>query len=126
MPGMALPLAFISYRRSDAQQAALGLAYQLRARLGIASIFLDRSGISGGEKWPQRLRDSMKQATVVLALIGPGWLTAADEYGRRRLDLNDDWVRLELETALKTRKPVIPVLVGSAAGVPVKGALPSA
>jgi pterin-4a-carbinolamine dehydratase len=125
MRGMPPPLTFISYRRSDAQQAALGLYYQLRARLGIASIFMDRSGISGGEMWAHRLRDSLNRATVVLALIGPGWLRAADEHGRRRLDLPDDWVRTELETALKAGKTIIPVLLGDAAAVPAKEGLPS-
>ncbi len=125
MHAMPSPLAFISYRRSDAQQAALGLHSQLRMRLGASSVFMDRSGISAGERWPKRLRDSMADATVVLALIGPKWLKAADRYGKRRLDIPDDWVRVELETALKVRKPIVPILVGGNTKLPDQEGLPS-
>src|SRR5436190_14424737 len=104
------PLAFISYRHTDSQQAALGLYFQLRARVGPASVFMDRSGISAGDVWRQRLLERLKQATVVLALIGPGWLRAADEHGRRKLDLSNDWVRTELIEAITSGRRVIPVL----------------
>jgi len=40
---------------------------------------------------------------VVLALIGSNWLRTADEYGRRRIDISDDWVRDELLTAINNR-----------------------
>lgn len=53
----------------------------------------------------------MNQATVVLALIGSSWLRSADEYGRRRLDISDDWVRNELLAAIDSGKSVIPILL---------------
>ncbi len=53
-------------------------------------------------------------ADVVLAVIGPDWLTDTDQHGRRRLDLATDTVRIELATALRRPGPVIPVLVGGA------------
>jgi pterin-4a-carbinolamine dehydratase len=109
MPDM--PLAFINYRRTDSQQAAIGLYIQLRTRIGPASVFMDRSGISAGDIWSERLRDAVNRATVVLALIGPNWLKAADEYGRRRLDSSDDWVRNELMVAIQANKTIIPVLL---------------
>jgi len=37
---------------------------------------------------------------VLLAIIGPGWLTATDERSRQRPDDPDDVVRLEIEAAL--------------------------
>ena len=49
----------------------------------------------------------------MVVLIGPGWLDATDERGRR-LDRPDDWVRIELEAALKREIPVAPVLVDGA------------
>jgi pterin-4a-carbinolamine dehydratase len=118
------PLVFISYRRTDSQQAALGLASQLRARLGPGSIFMDRSGISAGDVWPQRLQDVIRQATVVLAVVGPDWLKAADEYGRRRLDMPEDWVRNELLGAINSGKPLVPVLLPPLLRLPVAEALP--
>jgi pterin-4a-carbinolamine dehydratase len=121
---MAAPLVFISYRRTDSQQAALGLYVQLRARIGPGSVFMDRSGISAGDVWSQRLREAINQATVVLALIGSGWLRSADQYGRRRLDMPDDWVRNELLAAIDSGKPVIPILLGPLPNLPPAEALP--
>ncbi len=122
MPDM--PLAFINYRRTDSQQAAIGLYIQLRTRIGPASVFMDRSGISAGDIWSTRLRDAMNEASVVLSLIGPNWLKAADEYGRRRLDIANDWVRDELVAAIQANKTIIPILLGSQSEVPPAGALP--
>jgi hypothetical protein len=53
----------------------------------------------------------------MLALIGPHWLTAKDEKGRRRLDGDKDYVRVEIASALRRDIPVIPVLVDGA-GMP--------
>jgi pterin-4a-carbinolamine dehydratase len=122
--GMAARL-FISYRRTDSHQAALGLYAQLRARIGSGSVFLDRSGISAGDIWPERLREAINEATLVLALVGPKWLGAADEYGRRRLDLPADWVRNELSAGMDSDKPVIPVLLDPLNKMPPAEALPT-
>jgi hypothetical protein len=51
---------------------------------------------------------------VLLALIGPQWLTVKDEAGNRRLDSPDDFVRLEIEAALERKVRVIPILIGNA------------
>lgn len=123
--GAMSPLVFISYRRSDTQQAALGFYAQLRARLGSSSVFMDRSGIASGDLWSERLRQSVDRAGIVLALIGSNWLRAADVHGRRRLDLPDDWVRNELLVAIEKKTTIIPVLVGSSATLPPPEALPS-
>lgn len=119
-----MELVFISYRRTDAQQAALGLYLQLRARVGPRHVFMDRSGIAAGDVWPKRLREAIAQASVVFALMGPGWLKASDEYGRRRLDMADDWVRSELACAIETGKPIIPVMLGGVDKMAPPQALP--
>jgi serine/threonine-protein kinase len=51
---------------------------------------------------------------VLLAVIGPGWIDALDERGRRRLEDPDDFVVLEIQTALERGVRVIPVLVDGA------------
>jgi len=48
---------------------------------------------------------------VLLAVIGPGWATESE---RRRLDDPNDFVRLEIISALERKIRVIPVLVGDA------------
>jgi hypothetical protein len=59
----------------------------------------------------------------LLAIIGPGWLNAVDEKGRRKLELPRDYVRIELASALKREIPVIPLLVNAAA-MPLEDDLP--
>ena len=44
-------------------------------------------------------------------MIGRSWLTVTDGQDRVRLDDPDDFVRVELEIALKMNRPIIPVLV---------------
>jgi len=51
---------------------------------------------------------------IFLAIIGPNWLNAKDGYGRRRLDDPDDFVSVEIATALARNIRVIPVLVDGA------------
>ena len=86
---------------------------------------MDVGAISVGDVWPDRLRRALGEATVVVAVIGPSWLTAADRYGRRRLDQADDWVRAEITSALSVGMPILPVLVGSASEMPQAEGLPS-
>ncbi len=119
-----MAIAFINYRRSDTAQAAQGLYAQLRARFGPTHVFLDVGAILPGALWPNRLREALEEADVVLSVIGPRWLTAANEYGQRRLDNTDDWVRNELSHAIEEKKPIIPLLVAGADALPPIQALP--
>ncbi|MGH3792738.1 MAG: hypothetical protein ACRDQ9_18475 [Pseudonocardiaceae bacterium] len=48
----------------------------------------------------QELLGRVRTAPVLLAVVGPRWLTATDPTGRRRIDDPDDWVRRELAEAL--------------------------
>lgn len=116
--------AFISYRRSDAAQAAQALHAQLRTRFGPTHVFLDVSAILPGAVWPERLRSSLHSADVLIAVVGPRWLTAANQYGQRRLDDDNDWVRKEIIYALDNQKTVIPVLVAGADALPPPEAMP--
>jgi pterin-4a-carbinolamine dehydratase len=116
--------AFISYRRSETMQSARGLHVQLRARFGGNRVFMDVAGIGAGDVWPERLRRELARATVLLLVIGPTWLTAADKYGRRRLDQVDDWVRREVCHAIDVNIPIIPLLVGGASSLPPAEGLP--
>jgi pterin-4a-carbinolamine dehydratase len=117
--------AFINYRRSDAAQAAQALHAQLRARFGPTHVFFDVSAILPGAIWPDRLRSSLDTADVLLSVIGPRWLTAANQYGQRRLDDENDWVRNEICYAIENRKPIIPLLVAGADEPPPPEALPA-
>src|SRR5262249_49350194 len=65
----------------------------------------------------------VRQARVVLALIGPRWLQTTDSEGRR-IDDPNDWIRRELVEAFAAGVRVIPVLTDGAE-LPAEGELPS-
>jgi hypothetical protein len=106
-----MPKIFISYRRSDSQMVAGRLRESLARRLGAEAIFRDKDSIGAGEDWTRAIEASLTGNAIVLALIGPGWATARDEAGARRLDDPADWNRIELELALKRSARVIPLLI---------------
>jgi pterin-4a-carbinolamine dehydratase len=118
------PLAFISYRRLDAPLAAQGLYVQLRARVGPGRVFMDVSSTVAGDTWPERIQQALERATIVLAVVGPDWLRAADVFGRRRLDLPGDWVRTELAYSIRSGVQILPILVGAGTEVPAAEGLP--
>ena len=51
---------------------------------------------------------------VLLALIGPEWISITEDDGRRRLDNPEDFVRVEIEAALTRNVRVIPILIDEA------------
>lgn len=92
---------FISYRRVDSQHASLAIADRLRWAFGAENVFLDHGSIRTGKAWPKALADALREARVMVAVVGPNWLSATDEWGRRRIDDRGDWVRQELLTGLE-------------------------
>ncbi|WP_020586230.1 toll/interleukin-1 receptor domain-containing protein [Desulfobacter curvatus] len=105
---------FLSYRRDDAGPDTQAISDALRQAFGDDSVFMDNSSIQAGAVWPEKLKNALKAAETIVVVIGPKWLqVGTDEWGRRRIDQEDDWVRQELALALKGKK-VIPVLVRGA------------
>jgi ankyrin repeat protein len=112
---------FLSYRREDASGWAGRLTADLRRRIPTGTVFQDISTIEIGEDFHQAIEQALQSCAVVLVMIGPGWLTARDRQGRRRLDDPNDVVRAEVAAALqRTDLKVIPLLVGGAAMVPAE------
>ncbi len=113
---------FISYRRSDAERTARALCEALRARFGAERVFFDTSDIPFGEDFQRVVHERIAASEVVIVVIGPGWLNAANDQGRRLLQ-DDDPVRFELETALQLGKRIVPLRVDGATA-PGADALP--
>src|SRR5579862_3057908 len=110
-----MPQVFISYRRSDTTSGYASWIYErLAARFGGDHVFMDVDSLPLGVDFVEHLNRALANTDVALVLIGPGWLDAADEDGNRRLDDPDDFVRIEVATALRTSGRVIPVLVDGA------------
>lgn len=104
------PGIFLSYRRVDAGYASMDLAKRLRARFGTECVFRDEDSISPGAGWRGEIEEALDTSAVVLVLIGPAWLTASEQ-GGRRLDDPTDLVRREVVRALELGRFVVPVLI---------------
>jgi hypothetical protein len=114
MPAAASGGVFISYRRQEASGLAGRLSDRLAARFGDDQVFMDVDTIALGVDFAEVITQAVSTCQVLLAVIGPRWLTATDEGGRRRLDDPDDIVRLEVAAALDRDILVIPILVEGA------------
>lgn len=104
---------FISYRRADASWPARWLTDKLVDQFGSGVVFQDVDSIRPGDDFAAEIVAAVEACSVLLAVIGPQWLTVEGD-GGRRIDDPQDWVRLEIETALSREIRVIPVLVDEA------------
>lgn len=105
---------FLSYRRQDSADICDRIANHLQWKYGKSHIFRDVSTILAGSNFDRSIRRALEECHVVLVVIGPQWLEIRDAAGQRRLDDPADYVRMEVATALRTGKTVIPVLVRGA------------
>jgi hypothetical protein len=105
---------FISYRQAEDGWPANLLYEHLRKRFPETKIFKDISSIDLGDDWVTAITAAVESCDVLLAVIGPSWLTLAGRDGGRKLDTPDDWVRIEIETALRRGIGVIPILIDGA------------
>ena len=114
---------FINYRREDSIDVTGRLHDRLAQTFGHKNIFMDVVGIPAGADFVKYLSDQVAASRVFLAVIGPTWLDAKDESGGRRIDDPDDFVVIEIATALARNIRVIPVLIDGAR-MPKVGELP--
>jgi formylglycine-generating enzyme required for sulfatase activity len=105
---------FINYRRGDVPEAAGRLFDRLQDVFKHDQLFMDVDSIAPGMDFVRVLGERVAESDVLLAVIGKGWLQARDAAGERRLDNPEDFVRIEIASAIKQDKLVIPVLVGNA------------
>jgi hypothetical protein len=117
-PAVPRPLKiFINYRRSDTAGDARALYDRLAARFGADNVFFDVVSLQPGSKWLDDIKRHGEASAVFIALIGPQWAEILTERARERTrDLEEDFVRMELEAALRRGSgvQVLPVLIGGA------------
>jgi TIR domain len=102
---------FVSYRREDSSDVTGRIFDYLKTVFGPERLFKDVDSIQLGTDFREAIKQAVDHCHVVLAVIGDDWLELKDEAGIRRVDLPDDFVRLEIASALERKIPVIPVLV---------------
>lgn len=117
------PKVFISYRRADTADVTGRIRDRLVAHLGTDNVFIDFESITLGKDFRDAIALAVTACDAVLVVMCPSWHAIVDENGRRRLHQENDPVRVELETALREGKRVIPLLAGGAV-MPAAGDLP--
>jgi hypothetical protein len=90
---------FINYRGVDSRSYGALLFTELSRHFGADLVFLDSESIPAGADFAEELLSRVRGCRVLLAVIGPRWLTSAGADGRR-IDDPADWVRRELADAL--------------------------
>ncbi len=116
---------FINYRRQDTEGYVGRLYDHLLKQFKPHDIFMDVQNIEPGADFVQVLENAVSECDIFLAMIGPHWGKLKNESGELRLHEWNDFVRIEIETALKQNKVVIPILVGGAK-MPNPNTLPEA
>ncbi len=101
----------LSYRRDDASAHAGRLFDRLVQVFGDDQVFMDIDSIDYGEDFVEVIQEAVGLADVLIVIIGRDWLGATNDAGERRIEDEQDFVRLELSTALGRDIRVIPVLV---------------
>ena len=101
---------FISYRRDEAAAYARGLYDRLAARFGRERVFLDVENIGWGEDFVEAITSAAESCAVMIVLVSRKWARGPGERAGA-----DDYVRLEVATALGRGIRVVPILIQGAA-----------
>src|SRR5579862_4367431 len=105
-----MPKIVLSYRRTDSAGIAGRIFDHLVAHYGKDAVYMDIDNIPYGVDFREHIGEALNASDALLAVVGPHWLTP-DETGVVRIQEETDFVRVEIETALKKGIPVIPVLI---------------
>ena len=117
-PPAQLPVfsVFISYRHEDSPDVAARIYERIRRRFRRDRVFFDIDTIQPGVDFVDYTCEKVSACNALVVVIGKDWNV-------KRLEEPKDFVRIEIETALKCNCRVIPVLVGGAA-MPTEENLP--
>ena len=107
-----MPKIAISYRRADSEAMTGRIFDRLASYYGRDVIFRDIDSIPPGIDFRVHINEMLRQTNVLLAVVGPQWLGAAGG-GVERIHQESDAVRVEIETALRRRTPLLPILIGN-------------
>jgi hypothetical protein len=112
----------ISYRREDSQATTGRIFDRLEGHYGQGHVFMDIDNIPYGIDFRDHLQEMLDRCDILLVVVGPRWF-GRNEDGQPRLLEEEDWVRIEVATALQKKIPVIPLLV-EGARMPKRAELP--
>jgi TIR domain len=100
-------LVFVCYRHDDSAWATNSLVQELRNHF---EVFQDTKS-NRSVFFREQIGAALDRCDFFLALIAEKWLTIEKD-GNRRIDQSTDDVRIEIETALARKLPILLILVG--------------
>jgi hypothetical protein len=104
---------FISYRHDDAPTAVAWITHTLDERFGADNVFEYKHHAQPSRDFRKVIGAAIRKCDVMLAIVGNRWKLGRGESASGIKGV-DDWVRIEVETAIQLALPVIPVLVEGA------------
>jgi len=113
---------FICYRREDSADVTGRIYDRLVDHFGPEPVFMDVDSKAVGLDFRSEIDKKIQHSKIVIVVIGDQWLASVD--GKRRIDDENDRVRIEIEAALSREIPIIPVLTRGASH-PTKAILPA-
>ncbi len=108
-----MPNIIVSYRRDDTRHITGRIFDRLEQHYGKSHVFMDIDNIPVGMDFRQHILNTIDHCDALVAVVGPRWI-GTEPSGQPRISEPNDWVRIELETALTKDIPVIPVLIDRA------------
>ena len=108
-----MPKIAISYRRADSEAMTGRIFDRLIAHYGKEAIFRDIDDIPPGIDFRVHINQTLLKTHILLAIVGPQWVGMSSDGSADRIQEETDPVRVEVETALRRRVPLIPVLIGT-------------
>lgn len=115
---------YVSHRRGDCDALTGRLYSELARRLGPQNVLFENDTIPSRTDFRRYLSERITAADAVLVLIGNRWLGDKPPGGRPLLNPLD-FIRIEIETAVQQKIPLIPVLVGGREQMPAAEELPA-
>lgn len=98
----------ISYRRASSLLAGRIFDW-LAGHFGKSEVFMDVESIPGGADFTERIRRTLDDSELLVAIIDPDWEGIGNE--AIRIAQDDDWVGIEIGTALERKIPILPILI---------------
>jgi hypothetical protein len=105
---------FLCYRSEDDAYAAVLLDEKLSDVVGRQNVFRASRSVEPGESYSEAIMTALKHCDTVLVVIGKTWREHIEKSGDHMPNTQDDWVRIEIATALRHGKRVIPLLLSGA------------
>jgi len=108
---------FFSYRHSDNADYAERIYQHFETYFSSQNVFIDKE-IRISDDWLATVRSEIQSSDALVVIIGPEWLTLL-----QRKAFKVDYVRMEIEEAIKENKLLVPIQI-LGASLPPRDELP--